>query len=181
MSACLSACLPACPYECSPVYFSVYHSLYFLVPIHSGFISVTLYQNIKFKFKVQNVLYCIYYLITRNNKVTKSMCTQGWSNVHFSDWFPMILCTKNVFHGLTIHHPTTTTCISHKIIPTIPPPKLTNTAPLQTCVIRVTDSMRHRNTDYSGLERSNTNISWYWYGKNIITDDAGNHNQMSNH
>ena len=35
--------------------------------------------------------------------------------------------------------------------------------------------IHHCNTDYSGLEWSNINTFWYWYGKYISIADAGNH------
>ena len=44
---------------------------------------------------------------------------------------------------------------SYDIMFIISLPKLINIAPVQTCVIRVTDSIRHCNTDYSDLEWSN--------------------------
>ena len=43
---------------------------------------------------------------------------------------------------------------------TISLPKVIDIAPLQTCVIRVTDLTRHCNTDFSCLEWSNTNTFW---------------------
>ena len=43
------------------------------------------------------------------------------------------------------------TRIDYEIIFTTSLPKLINIAPLKICVIRVTDSIKHCNTDYSGL------------------------------
>ena len=54
--------------------------------------------------------------------------------------------------------------------------KFINIAPLQTCVIRVTDSTKHCNTDSSGLEWGNSNTFWYKYGIYISKADACNHN-----
>ena len=56
-----------------------------------------------------------------------------------------------VFASLFIHHLIVITCISCEIIFTISLPKLINIAALSTFVIYVTDSIRHCNTDYSGL------------------------------
>ena len=52
------------------------------------------------------------------------------------------------------------TCISYEIVFTISLPKLINIAPLKTYVTRVTDAIRHCNTDYSGLEWKNFNAFW---------------------
>ena len=68
------------------------------------------------------------------------------------------------------------TCISYEIIFAISLPKLINIAPLQTRVIRATDSIRHSNTDHLGLEWSNIDTFWYQYVKYISIADAGNHN-----
>ena len=48
-----------------------------------------------------------------------------------------------VFNGLVIHHFIVIACISYEIIFTISLPRLINIAPIQTCVIRVTVSIRH--------------------------------------
>ena len=85
-------------------------------------------------------------------------------------------CKERVFNGLVIHHLIMITCISYEIIFTISPSKLINIASLLTCVIHVTDSIRHCNIDYSGLEWSNIKTFWYWYGKYIFIADAGNYN-----
>ena len=66
-----------------------------------------------------------------------------------------------VLSSLIIHHLIIITCISHEIMFTISLPKLINIALLWTCVIHVTDAIRHCNTDYSGLEWSNINTFWY--------------------
>ena len=86
-----------------------------------------------------------------------------------------------VFNGWVIHHLIMITCISYEIIFTISLPKLIDIAPRKTCVIHVTDSVRHCNTDYSGLEWSNINTFWYWCGKYIFIADAGNYNWMLNY
>ena len=82
---------------------------------------------------------------------------------------------ETVFNSLIIHHLILITCISYEMMFTISLPKLINIAPVYTCVIRVIDSIRHCNTDYSGLERSNTNTFWSWCGKCIFMADTGNH------
>ena len=85
-------------------------------------------------------------------------------------------CTKGmVFNSLIIHHLIMITCISYEIVFTISLPKLINIAPLWSCIIRVTDSIRHSNTNYSDLEWFNINIFWYWYSKYIFIADAGNY------
>ena len=66
-----------------------------------------------------------------------------------------------VLNSLLIQHLIMITRISYEIIFTIALPKLIYIARLLTCVIRVTDSIRHYNTDYSGLEW--TNIDTFWY------------------
>ena len=66
-----------------------------------------------------------------------------------------------VLNSLINHHMIMITCISYEIIFTISLSKLINIAPLQTCVTRVTDSIRHCNTDSSGLEWSNIKAFWY--------------------
>ena len=48
-------------------------------------------------------------------------------------------------NSLIIHHLIMITCISYEIMFNISLPKLINIAPLQTCVICVTDSIRHCN------------------------------------
>ena len=77
--------------------------------------------------------------------------------------------------SLIIHHLIIITCISYKIIFAKSLPKLINITPLYTCVMRVTDSIRHCNTDYSGLEWGNINTFWYWYDKYTSIADAGIH------
>ena len=87
---------------------------------------------------------------------------QGWSNVHFINWFPMILYKKEiVLNSRIVHYLIMITCISYEIMFTLSLPKLINIASVLTSVIRVTDSIRHCNTDYSGLEWSNINMFWY--------------------
>ena len=78
------------------------------------------------------------------------------------------------FNGLAIHYWIMITCISYEIIFTISLPKLINIALFLTCVIRVTDPIRPCNIDYSGVEWSNINTFWYWYGKYTFIADAGN-------
>ena len=81
-----------------------------------------------------------------------------------------------VLDRLISHNLIMMTCISYEIIFTISLPKWIDIAPFQTCVIHVTDSIIHCNTDYSGLEWSNIKTFWYKYGKYISIADAGNHN-----
>ena len=88
------------------------------------------------------------------------------------------IAQKVVLNSLFIHHFIIITCIKYEVIFTISLPKLINIASVQTCVIRVTDSIRHSNTDYSGLEWNNINI---FGGKLIFIADAGNHNLLVNH
>ena len=83
---------------------------------------------------------------------------------------------KIVFNGLVIHHLIKITCISYEIIFATSLPKFVDIAPFLTCVIRVTDSIRHYNTYYSDLEWSKFNALWYWYGKYIFIADAGKYN-----
>ena len=77
-----------------------------------------------------------------------------------------------VLNGLVIHHLIMITCINYEIIFTIALPKLLILLQYES-VIRVTDCIRHFNTDYSGLEWSNNNTFWFWYGKYTFIADAG--------
>ena len=61
---------------------------------------------------------------------------------------------ETVFNGLIIHHLIMIICISYEITFTIYLPKFINIAPLQSCTIWVFESIRHCNTDDSGLEWS---------------------------
>ena len=78
-----------------------------------------------------------------------------------------------VLNSLTIHHLVMITCISYETIFNISLQKLINIAPLKTYVIGVTDSIRHCDTHYSGLEWSNINAFWYQCGE-YISIAAGN-------
>ena len=80
------------------------------------------------------------------------LCTFRWLISHD------IAQKEMVLNSSIIHHLIIITCISYEIIFTKSLPKLINIAPFQTCVIHVTDSIRHCNADYSGLEWSNINI-----------------------
>ena len=82
-------------------------------------------------------------------------CTFRWLISHDSAQKEMVLIS------LIIHHLIMITCISYAIIFTLALPILINIASLQTCVIRVTDSIRHCKTDYSGIEWSNIYTFWY--------------------
>ena len=84
-----------------------------------------------------------------------------------------------VLNSFIIDHLIMITCVSYKIIFTISVPKLITITQLYTCVIHVTDSIRHCNTDYSSLERSNIYIICYLYGKCVSIADAGNPGAVS--
>ena len=71
--------------------------------------------------------------------------------------FSYIAQKEMALNSLIIYRLIIATCISYKIIFVISLLKLIDIAPLITSVIRVTDSTRHCNTDYSGLEWGNIN------------------------
>ena len=71
-----------------------------------------------------------------------------------------------VLNSLIIHRLIIITCISYEIVVTKSLPKLINTVPLLTCVICVTDAIRHRNTDnsvYSGAILMRLALIWQIY------------------
>ena len=70
----------------------LFNSLFRLTTKNKEIIHITNPFKFKFKFKMFFIA-----SITRKHKITKSKCTQGWSNEHLSEWFPMILCTKKSF------------------------------------------------------------------------------------
>ena len=110
---------------------------------------------------------CMFEPYFRSTNFIPNMCdiSQGWSNVRFSDRFPLISNDipriETVFNSLITHHLIKITRISYETMFTISLQKLINIAPLKTCVICVTASIRHCDTDYSGLKWCNINTCWY--------------------
>ena len=99
--------------------------------------------------------YCVHYGVTVMMTTVMKQCT---FNLLISN---DIAQNEMVLNNLIIHHLIIITCISYENVFTTYLPKLINIAPFQTCVIRVTDSIRHCNTDFSGFEWGSVNTFWY--------------------